>query len=39
MLQELAQEKVYEFAFFGALLRLRGLTGSRMRTFEMPVPR
>jgi len=36
MLEELAQEQVYEFAFFGAPLRLRGSTGSPMRTFAMP---
>jgi len=35
-LEELAQEQVYEFAFFGAPLRLRGSTGSPMRTFAMP---
>jgi len=36
MLEELAQEQVYEFAFFGAPLRLRGSTGAPMRTFAMP---
>ena len=36
MLEELAQAQVYEFAFFGAPLRLRGSTGAPMRTFAMP---
>jgi kynurenine formamidase len=36
MLEELAREKVYEFAFFGAPLRLRGSTGSPMRPFAIP---
>jgi kynurenine formamidase len=36
MLEELAQKQVYEFAFFGAPLRLRGSTGAPMRTFAMP---
>lgn len=36
MLEQLAKEKVYEFAFFGAPLRLRGSTGSPMRPFAIP---
>ncbi len=36
MLEELAQENVYEFAFFGAPLRLRGSTGSPMRPVAIP---
>jgi len=39
MLEELAREKVYEFAFFGAPLRLRGSTGSPMRPFAIPFAR
>ena len=39
VLEELAVEKVYEFGFFGAPLRLRGSTGSPMRTFAMPFSR
>ena len=39
MLEELAQAQVYEFAFFGAPLRLRGSTGAPMRTFAMPFTR
>jgi kynurenine formamidase len=39
VLEELAAEKVYEFGFFGAPLRLRGSTGSPMRTFAMPFSR
>lgn len=35
-LEELAQEHLYEFAFFGAPLRLRGSTGSPMRPFAIP---
>lgn len=35
-LEELAADKVYEFAFFGACLRLRGATGSPMRPVAMP---
>lgn len=36
-LEELAAEKVYEYAFFGACLNLRGATGSPMRPIAMPV--
>jgi kynurenine formamidase len=35
-LDELAQEKMWEFGFFAAPLRLRGSTGSPMRPFAMP---
>ncbi len=34
-LEELAQERVYEFAFFGGGVRLRGATGSPMRPWAM----
>jgi kynurenine formamidase len=34
-LEELAAEKLYEFAFFGACLKLRGATGSPMRPVAM----
>jgi kynurenine formamidase len=36
MLEEIAKEKIYEFAFFGAPLRLRGSTGSPMRPVAIP---
>jgi kynurenine formamidase len=36
-LEELAAEKLYEFAFFGACIRLRGATGSPMRPVAMPL--
>jgi kynurenine formamidase len=36
-LDELAAEKLYEFAFFGACIRLRGATGSPMRPVAMPL--
>ncbi len=36
-LEELAAEKLYEFAFFGACIRLRGATGSPMRPVVMPL--
>ena len=39
MLEEIAREKLYEFAFFGAPLRLRGSTGSPMRPFAIPFAR
>lgn len=39
MLEELAREKVYEFAFLGAPLKLRGSTGSPMRPFAFPLRR
>lgn len=34
-LEELAQERVYEFAFFGACIKLRGATGAPMRPVAM----
>jgi len=37
--EELAQEKVHEFAFFGACIRLRGATGSPMRPVALPMKR
>ena len=36
-LEELASEKLYEFAFFGACIKLRGATGSPMRPIAMPL--
>jgi kynurenine formamidase len=36
-LEELAQDKVFEFAFFGACIRLRGATGAPMRPVAMPL--
>jgi kynurenine formamidase len=36
-LEELAADKVYEFAFFGACLKLRGATGAPMRPVAMPL--
>jgi len=36
-LQELAADKVHEFAFFGACLKLRGATGAPMRPVAMPL--
>lgn len=39
MLEELAKDGVYEFAFFGAPLRLRGSTGSPMRPVAIPFAR
>jgi kynurenine formamidase len=36
-LEELARDHVYEFAFFGAPLRLRGSTGSPIRPWAMPM--
>lgn len=38
-LDELVGEKLYEFAFFGACIRLRGATGSPMRPVAMPLAR
>jgi kynurenine formamidase len=38
-LEELAAEKVYEFAFVGACLRIRGATGSPIRPIAMPLRR
>lgn len=39
MLEDLAREKLHEFAFFGAPLKLRGSTGSPMRPFAFPLAR
>lgn len=36
-LDELAADKVYEFAFIGACIKLRGATGSPMRPVAMPL--
>src|SRR3712207_3045021 len=36
-LEELAGEQVYEFAFFGACIKLRGATGAPMRPVAMPL--
>lgn len=36
-LEELARDRVYEFAFFGAPLRLRGATGSPLHPWAMPL--
>ncbi|ANP89793.1 cyclase family protein [Rhizobium leguminosarum] len=36
-LEELAAEKLYEFAFFGACIKLRGATGTPMRPIAMPL--
>lgn len=36
-LQELAGEEVYEFAFIGACLRIRGATGSPIRPIALPL--
>ena len=36
-LEELAEDKVFEFAFFGACVRLRGATGAPMRPIAMPL--
>lgn len=38
-LEAVAADKLYEFAFFGACLRLRGATGSPMRPVVMPLRR
>jgi kynurenine formamidase len=38
-LEELAEERLYEFAFFGACIKLRGATGSPMRPVVMPLAR
>jgi kynurenine formamidase len=37
--EELSQEQLYEFAFFGACIRLRGATGAPMRPIAMPMKR
>jgi kynurenine formamidase len=36
-LEELAGEKLYEFVFFGACIKLRGATGAPMRPVVMPL--
>jgi kynurenine formamidase len=36
-LDEIAAENLYEFAFFGACIRLRGATGAPMRPVAMPL--
>ena len=36
-LDEIAAEKLYEFAFFGACIKLRGATGAPMRPVVMPL--
>ncbi len=36
-LEEIAAEQLYEFAFFGACIRLRGATGAPMRPVAMPL--
>lgn len=36
-LEELAAERLYEFAFFGACIKLRGATGAPMRPVAMPL--
>jgi len=36
-LEELAAERVWEFAFFGACIKLRGATGAPMRPVAMPL--
>lgn len=36
-LEEIAAEKLWEFAFFGACIRLRGATGAPMRPVAMPL--
>jgi kynurenine formamidase len=38
-LDELVADKVWEFAFFGACIRLRGATGAPMRPVAMPLSR
>jgi kynurenine formamidase len=34
-LEELAEDRVFEFAFFGACIRLRGATGALLRPGAM----
>ena len=36
-LEELAAERIYEYAFFGACIKLRGATGAPMRPVAMPL--
>jgi kynurenine formamidase len=38
-LEDLAEDRVFEFAFFGACIRLRGATGAPMRPVAMPLRR
>jgi kynurenine formamidase len=38
-LEELAAEKIYEYVFFGACIKLRGATGAPMRPVAMPIRR
>lgn len=38
-LEQVAAENVYEFAFFGACIKLRGATGSPIRPVAMPLRR
>jgi hypothetical protein len=35
-LEELAAEKIYEYVFFGAYIKLRGATGAPMGPVAMP---
>ena len=35
-LEEISRDRIYEFAFFGGSLRLRGATGSPIRPWAMP---
>jgi kynurenine formamidase len=37
MLEDLAADKVWEFAFIGASLKIRGATGSPMRPMALPI--
>jgi kynurenine formamidase len=37
VLEELAREKVYEFAYIGACLKIRGATGSPVRPLAIPL--
>jgi len=36
-LEAIAGEKLHEFAFFGACIRLRGATGAPMRPVALPL--
>jgi kynurenine formamidase len=36
-LEDLADDRVYEFVFMGACIRLRGATGAPMRPIAMPL--
>ncbi len=35
-LEQLSRERLYEFAFFGACMKIRGATGGPMRPLAMP---